>query len=282
MDPDLDLAGRAAVVTGASRGIGAATAEALAARGCAVACAARSTDDRPSSLPGTIDATVRRIRDDGGRAVAVPTDLTVDGDAAAMVAAAVAELGRLDVLVNNAAVTFPGDLDIDLDRHELIMAVNLRAPLLAIRAAAGHLADTGGAIVNVSSAAALTVVPGLMSYGISKVALERLSVDVAAQLAGRGVASVCFRIDVPVASEGFLANAPDADHSDWEPPAVAAGGIVWTIERAHRLTGRRLSMAGLREGHGIMPTRAEQAWEGGPLPTRLQDGLEPGTAPATG
>src|SRR5205085_926316 len=98
--------------------------------------------------------------------IAVPTNLA-DGDQVdAMVAATVDTLGGLDVLVNNAAVTFVGDLDIPLARHDLVMDINLRAPLLAARAAVPHMrAAGGGRIVNVSSLAALVPVPGLMSYG---------------------------------------------------------------------------------------------------------------------
>ena len=73
----MNLDGRIALVTGASRGIGHAVALALAEKGCAVACAARATDASPVALPGTIDETVRQIEANGGRALAVPTNLAV-------------------------------------------------------------------------------------------------------------------------------------------------------------------------------------------------------------
>ncbi|MBX3285722.1 MAG: SDR family NAD(P)-dependent oxidoreductase, partial [Actinobacteria bacterium] len=171
-----DLTGLRALVTGASRGIGAALALALADEGVAVACAARATAERPQRTPGTLDDTVGRIRDAGGRAVAVPTDLSDPDAVVAMVERAAGELGGLDLLVNNAAVTFVGDLDIPLARHDLVMAVNLQAPLLALRAARPHLEASGGAVLNVSSVAALYPHNGLMSYGISKIGLERLTV----------------------------------------------------------------------------------------------------------
>ena len=82
----MDLSGKVAIVTGASRGVGAATAVLLAQRGCAVACAARATDDAPLPIPGTIDDTVRRIADAGGDAIAVPTNLARDDEVERLVA----------------------------------------------------------------------------------------------------------------------------------------------------------------------------------------------------
>ena len=270
-----DLEGKVALVTGASRGVGAATAVALAAAGCRVACAARSTDASPKRTPGTLDATVGAIAavHGRGRALAVPTDLSDSDQVVAMVGATVAELGRLDIRVNTAAVTFVGDLDIPMRRHDLVMEINLRAPLIAIREAVPHMrASRGGRVVNVSSLAALNPIPGLMSYGISKIGLERLTVDAARQLARDGITVNCFRIDVPVASEGFVANTPDTDHSTWEPSEVAAEGICWMLRRPASYSGRRESMAGLRRREGIMPSRSPQPQAGTPA-TDMFDGL---------
>ncbi|HJR24760.1 MAG TPA: SDR family NAD(P)-dependent oxidoreductase, partial [Acidimicrobiales bacterium] len=191
----------------------------------------------------------------------------------AMVERAVAVLGGLDILVNNAAVTFVGDLEIPIARHELLMAINLHAPFVATRAAVPHLrAAGGGRILNVSSVAALLPVPGLMSYGVSKVALERLSVDVASQLQDDGIAVNVFRIDLPVASEGFVANTPGVDRSTWEPCEVAAEGAVWMLRRPLSYSGRRESMLGLRQREGIMASRAPVPTEAPPI-TEMVDGL---------
>ncbi|HEV7524514.1 MAG TPA: SDR family NAD(P)-dependent oxidoreductase, partial [Acidimicrobiia bacterium] len=123
----MDLAGKVAIVTGASRGVGAATAELLAQRGCRVACAARATDESPLPIPGTIDDTVRRINALGGDAIAVPTNLARDDDVERMVATTLEHFGRVDALVNNAAITFPGDLGMEMKRFDLVMQVDLRA-----------------------------------------------------------------------------------------------------------------------------------------------------------
>ncbi len=256
----MDIAGKVALVTGASRGVGRATAVALADAGARVACAARATDAAPVALPGTIDETVRTITAAGGEALAVPTNLAVEHEVEAMVSRTIAHFGRLDVLVNNAAITFPGDLSIAMKRYDLIMAVDLRAPLLAIRAAAPGMCERGeGSIVNVSSLAALNYFPTQMVYGMAKAALEHLTVSAAAQMRSYGVAVNTFRIDVPVASEGFLAAMPDVDHADWEPPEVAAEGIVWMVGRPPEYTGHNAGMAALRAEHGIMPSRAGRA-----------------------
>ena len=252
----MKLDGKVAIVTGASRGVGAAAAVALAREGVSVACAARATDADPLRLPGTIDATVRQITDAGGRALAVPTNLAHEEDVERMVSETVHHFGRLDVLVNNAAITFPGDLDVPLKRYDLMMAVNLRAPLVAAHAAVPHMKQQGeGAILNVSSAAALMYIPGLMVYGMSKIALEHLTVSLAEQLAADQIAANTFRIDLPVASEGFVANLPDVDHSDWEPTEVPAEGIVWMLSQPPTYAGHNVGMRALRDEKGIMASR---------------------------
>jgi NAD(P)-dependent dehydrogenase (short-subunit alcohol dehydrogenase family) len=268
------LDGKVALVTGASRGVGTAVAIALAERGAEVACAARSTSDSPQRTPGTLDDTVARITEAGGSALPVPTDLSKPHDVETMVQRTVDHFGRLDILVNNAAVTFVGDLDIPLKRHELVMAINLTAPLVACQAAAPHLkAAGGGRILNVSSVAALLPIPGLMSYGISKIGLEHLTVDLARILQADGVAVNCFRIDLPVASEGFIANTPGVDRSTWEPCEVAAEGILWMLEQPSTYSGRLESMLGLRQREGIMASQAEVRIDHGLPVTTLFTGV---------
>jgi citronellol/citronellal dehydrogenase len=82
------------------------------------------------------------------------------------------------------------------------------------------------------------------------------TLDVAEQLRPFGIAVNTFRIDVPVASEGFVFNLPDADTSDWEPSEVAAEGIVWMLEQPPSYTGHNVGMARLRADQGIMASRA--------------------------
>ncbi len=250
----MEIDGTVAIVTGASRGVGAATAVALAAQGCSVACAARATDDNPLPTAGTIDETVRRITDAGGTAIGVPTNLARDEEVAAMVATTEERLGPVDILVNNAAITFPGDVDLPMKRFDLVFAVDLRAPLIAIQHVVPSMRARGrGAIVNVSSVAALNYFPGLMAYGMAKAAMEHMTVSLATQLRPDGISVNTFRIDIPVASEGFVANLP-GDHPDWEPSAVAAEGICWMIRQPaelHRPQRRHGPPAGRTRDHGV-------------------------------
>lgn len=253
------LDGRVAIVTGASRGVGRALAIRLGQLGASVACVARASDSARLKLPGTVDETARAVEDAGGDALPVPCDLSRPDQIEAMVDTVVSHFGGIDYLINNAAVTFAGDLDIGLKRYELTMAINTTAPLLATQLCRPHLAARGGRIIHVSSAAGLAYYPTMMAYGMSKAALEHLTVSSAAILADDGIAVNCFRIDTPVASEGFVMNAPDADHSQWADTAVAAEGVVWMMRQPTSYTGRLESMVAMAKREGIMAEVAHKA-----------------------
>jgi NAD(P)-dependent dehydrogenase (short-subunit alcohol dehydrogenase family) len=271
----VELRDKVALVTGASRGVGAATAVALAQAGCHVACAARSTAEAPQKTPGVIDDTVSRVRELGRDALAVPTNLALEAEVEAMVRTTYDHFGHIDVLVNNATISFPGNLGITMKRYDLMMKVNVQAPLIAMREVAALIEERGGggAILNVSSIAALYPVLGQMVYGMSKIALERLTVDAAMQLQEHDIAVNCFRIDIPVASEGSVANSPDMDHAGWEPSVVAAEGILWILEQPSSYSGQLVSMHELREREGIMPTRVADGYHTPNFRTSLVNGL---------
>ena len=243
----LDFAGKGVLVTGASRGIGKALAVALGGQGALVACAARASRLRRFKLPGTVEETAEAVSAAGGEGLAVPCDLTNDEDISAAVDAAVENFGRLDVVVNNAAVSFGGDLDIDLKRYDLMMRINVRAPLLLTRLARDHLAEApdGGRILNIGSSTATGYFPTMMTYGMSKLALEHLTVTTAAVLAERDIAVNCYRIDTQVASEGYVMNTPEDDHSNWADTETAAAGALWVLQQPKEFTGRIVNMLSL-------------------------------------
>src|SRR5690349_9529059 len=143
------LAGSVVVVTGASGGIGAATALALAEKGAAVVLAAR----RAGALRAVADRCVAAGKAAGGRALAVPTDVTDPAAVTALAHAATGEFGRLDAWVNNAGVGLYARLaDVPLDELRRVVDVNLLGYLYGVRAALPELrAAGGGVIVNVAS-----------------------------------------------------------------------------------------------------------------------------------
>ena len=145
------LDGRKALVTGASRGIGADIARGLTAHGAAVSVAARCDEASPDPrLPGTIRTVAAEIRSAGGTTVPVPLDVRSPESITRAVERTVAELGGLDILVNNAAVLVPGTLESVQDRHiDLIWQLDLRGPVLLCAAAVAHMKESGGDIINI-------------------------------------------------------------------------------------------------------------------------------------
>lgn len=163
------LAGRAAAVTGGARRLGRALALALARAGCNVIVHYnRSADDAAR--------TVREIEAMGVGARALQADLAVATAAAPLMDAAVAAFGRLDVLVNSASLFERAPVaDIDATAWDRVQAVNLRAPFLLSRAAAPHLAATGGSIVNIADLSALQPWPTYAHHAVSKAGLVHLT-----------------------------------------------------------------------------------------------------------
>jgi NADP-dependent 3-hydroxy acid dehydrogenase YdfG len=163
------LAGRVAVVTGASSGIGAAIAEMLAREGARVALAARRVDE--------LHVIAGRIVASGGRALAVTTDLTDDHALAHLIETATHELGPVDLLVNNAGYAVWRSLEsTSATEWDQTFAVNVRAAaLLAARVLPGMQARRFGRIINIGSEAGVAIVPGLAAYCVSKHALNALT-----------------------------------------------------------------------------------------------------------
>ncbi|WP_433892833.1 SDR family NAD(P)-dependent oxidoreductase [Streptomyces sp. CA-111067] len=176
-----EFSGRTALVTGGSRGIGAAVALRLAAGGADVALTYREDEDSAAAVAD-------KIRGMGRRALAIRAD---SGDPVALPAAVdrtVAELGRLDILVNNAGRYVTGPVE-ELDQAEFdrSVAVNVRGPYLASRAAARQLPG-GGRIISIGSQVAdRTVFPGLTLYALTKSALTGMTKGLARDLGPRGI-----------------------------------------------------------------------------------------------
>ena len=172
------LTDRVAVVTGAGQGIGRGIALGFAEAGADVVVAARTASD--------LDEVVAGIEARGRRGLAVPTDV-MDADArAALVAAAVAAFGRLDVLVNNAGGSGPRPALATSERYfETALKFNATVPFLLSTLAAQAMVDTAGSgsIVNISSRSADMTMTAMAAYGAGKAALNRMTQDLAAELA---------------------------------------------------------------------------------------------------
>lgn len=184
------LDGKVAVVTGASKGIGAAIALSLAKNGAAVVV------NYASSQAGA-DAVVETITSAGGRAIAVQGDVSKVEQAQGLIAAAVKQFGRLDVLVNNSGIyEFAAIEEITEEHYRRLFDVNVLGVLLTTQAATKHLAE-GGSIINISSAITHVHTPTAAAYAGTKGALNAISGVLANELAPR-------RIRVNVVSPGFV------------------------------------------------------------------------------
>ena len=178
IDHLFDLSKDSAVVTGAGRGIGEGIARTLAAAGAGVVCAARRTEE--------IERVAKAIRDEGGRAIAVTTDVTDEAAVEALAQAAVDEYGSLDIWVNNAGGS-PASMPLvklPRDEWDATVLLNLTAIWLCTTIASRHMVENGR-IINISSRAAEMTVPGSGHYSAAKAGVNSLTKTFAQELGPR-------------------------------------------------------------------------------------------------
>ena len=236
----MQLAGHVALVTGASRGIGRATALALGRRGAAVIVAARTLAPG-GRMPGSLEETVRALRAAGADALPVACDLGDPDSVARLAEIALAWQGRVDVLVNNAAflgkATFHPLDELSLVNWQRQLTVNVTAPLALSKALVPAMrAAGGGVIVNVTSSAGDLVegdVPGI-AYGVTKAALNRLTVALARDLRPDGIA--VFAVDpgyvrTEVAEQAAAHPGWDIDIDTAHSPQVAGDALAELVQR---------------------------------------------------
>ncbi|OBF26472.1 oxidoreductase [Mycobacterium sp. ACS1612] len=207
------LAGRRALVTGGSRGIGAEIVRRLAADGAAVAFTYSASAEQAEKLAA-------QVAEAGGKAVAIQADSSDAEQVARSVDDAVAQLGGLDILVNNAGVAAVGEAEtFPLEEFDRLVAVNIRAVFVATQNALPHLGD-GGRIINIGSINADRVpVGGLSAYAMTKGAVASLTLGLARELGPRGI-TVNNVQPGPIATD---MNPEDGGFADWARPMTSLG-----------------------------------------------------------
>ncbi|MQA84517.1 MAG: SDR family NAD(P)-dependent oxidoreductase [Streptosporangiales bacterium] len=265
------LEGKTAIVTGASRGIGAEIAMRLAEEGARVAVAARTTEAGDARLPGTIHDTAATIRSAGGTAVAVAADLSRADDRERLVADVRSELGPIDICVNNAAVTYFVPVEqFNLRRYDLMFEVQVKAAVHLAQLVLPEMRERGGGwILNISSIAAVhprlppseRATRGGTVYGMCKAALERFTTGLAAEVYADGIMVNALSPNRVVPTPGTLFHSlTTSDDPNAEPPAVMAEAALvlcggGATSGATNLTGRIAYSQDLLDELGIpVPT----------------------------
>ncbi|MDG3439897.1 glucose 1-dehydrogenase [Nitrospirillum amazonense] len=242
------LTGKVAVVTGASKGIGAGIAKALAAEGAAVVV------NYASSKAGA-DAVVQAVTAAGGKAIAVQGDVAKADQAQGLIDAAVKEFGRLDILVNNSGVyEFAAIEEVTEAHYRRIFDVNVLGLLLTTQAAAKHLGE-GGSIINISSAVTSVLMPNSAVYTGTKGAVDVITGVLANELGPRKIRVNAINPGIVetegthtagvIGSEleqGFVAQTPLGRVG--RPDDIGAVAVFLASDDARWLTGERLTASG--------------------------------------
>jgi 7-alpha-hydroxysteroid dehydrogenase len=253
------LTDRVAIVTGAGKGIGRGIALAFAEAGAHVVCAARTQAD--------VDATAEQVRARGRRALAVRCDVTKSESLEALVAATLAELGRIDVLVNNAGGTGPRPaLDTSERFFEAALRFNVTSAFLLSRLCIPRMIESagGGSIVNISSRSSDMVQTGFVAYGAAKAALNMLTRNLAAEVApkvrvnaisvgGVDTQALAMVLANDALKQQFEANTPMARPGT--PEDIAAAALFLASPAASWVTGKIFQIDGGTEAPAIrVPT----------------------------
>lgn len=247
------LDGKVAIVTGASRGIGKDIAVLFAAEGGKVVCAARTVEEGSHPLEGSLNTTIAEIRAAGGEATAAAANISLPEDCEALVQAARDTYGPVDVLVNNAALTyFIPVKDYALNRWMRSWAVNFHAPFILSQLVLEDMMPRGsGSIVNISSGAAIgpgrgpypdaPANSGGTCYGAEKAALERFTQGLAQEVYqyGISVSAVSPSLVVPTPGTVFHNLVSGIDDPRGEhPELMAKAALLLASEPLDDVTGR--------------------------------------------
>jgi NAD(P)-dependent dehydrogenase (short-subunit alcohol dehydrogenase family) len=237
MDSAQPLAGMVAVVAGATRGIGRATAETFARQGASVVIVGRSTDASPHPMfPGTVESVTAALRDIGADVEGVAADGSSEEGVELVASCTLARFGRCDILVNNYAYStdFGAAAVTPIARWNTAWKVNVIGPLRLCQAFVPGMVERGsGHVVNVSTGAAVTDVAGVLPYGATKAALERMTIGFAGDYGTSGVAFDVLRVDEAVPTDTYLmvqAQIGTVDRMHALPtPEEVGKAIAWMV-----------------------------------------------------
>jgi NAD(P)-dependent dehydrogenase (short-subunit alcohol dehydrogenase family) len=248
------LDGRVAIVTGSSRGIGEEIAKLFAREGARVVCAARTLNEGDHRmLAGSLAGTVKQIEDAGGQATAVAVDVSNEADCQKLLKAAQDTYGPVDILVNDAALTYYKPIvDYNVKQWVRAFAVNVHAPFMLSQLVLPDMIRLKrGAIVNISSGAAIgpgrapfkgaRPASGGTMYGATKAALERFTQGLAQEVAGHNIAVTAVSPSqvVPTAGTVYHKLVTGMDDPKGEPPTLMAKAVLLLAsEPAEKVNGR--------------------------------------------
>ena len=262
------LDGKVAIVTGASRGIGAEISRLFAKEGARVVCVARTLKEGDHILEGSLEVTCAQIRESGGEATAVAANISLPEDCERLVEETKAAYGPADVLVNNAALTYFIPIkDFPLRRWLRTWSVNIHAPFILSQLVLPDMIEAkGGSIVNISSSSAIG--PGRAPYnenarkdiaetcyGAQKAALERFTQGLALEVYEYGVSVTCLSPSVVVPTPGTLYHKlvssmddPKGEH----PELMAKATLLLATEPQEKITGRVTYTQEILKEYGMM------------------------------
>lgn len=251
------LDGKVAIITGASRGIGKAVALEFAKEGAKVAVIGRTIEPLKSGLSGTLLETADQIKAAGGQVLVIKTNVMVEEEVQAMVQNVLNKWGKIDILVNNAAVAAPGPFaETTTRRWNLVIGVNLLGTFLCTKAVLPFMMEQkSGSIINTSSGAADSRIYGVtgIAYGTAKAAIEHFTCSLAAELGPYNIAVNCYKPAQGVATEGYVFNLPPSyDKSRLiGPEKMVKAALFLAQQDARGFTGAVVRDEEVIQWHGL-------------------------------
>ena len=238
----MTLEGKVVLVTGASRGIGKALAVGFAREGAIVVASARTQSAGTGSADGSLEETVQEIVGAGDRAIAIPCDVVQEEQVKDLVDRAVAEVGPIDVLINNAGLSHNGShLYLSVEEFDRVLAVNVRGPfLLCKHVLPGMMERRQGNVINISSRNAVWNLADSPVYGPSKAALDRFTLNLAVEMRPYNIAVNALGPGLVVSE---MTKDWDTSRDTWgrmpDRPKVVIPAAVWLAQQdASTFTGR--------------------------------------------